>query len=129
MLAKLATGADSIGSLGLVMRACRIGRVLRLMQSAPGMRQLFDTLITTLPGLTNVGGLLLLICFIYAAVGVQLFALVSYSGAVGVHCNFRTFAGALFSLLRFATGEKEPPNHTQRCSIFDRFSSSVLRTP
>ena len=61
MLTKLISGEDGIGSLGLVVRACRIGRVLRLMQSAPGMRQLFDTLVQTLPGLCNVGGLLLLI--------------------------------------------------------------------
>jgi len=105
MLTKLISGEDGIGSLGLVVRACRIGRVLRLMQSAPGMRQLFDTLVQTLPGLCNVGGLLLLICFIYAAVGVQLFSRVGYNGALDPHCNFRTFQGALFSLLRFSTGE------------------------
>ena len=102
---KLATGEDSVGSIGLVVRACRIGRVLRLMHSAPGMKELFDTLMHTLPGMMNVGGLLCLICFIYAAVGVQLFSRVAYHGALDPHCNFRTFSGALVALLRFATGE------------------------
>ena len=35
------------------------------------MKELFDTLAHTAPGLCNVGALLLLILFIYAAVGVQ----------------------------------------------------------
>ena len=43
--AKYFSGEDSVGSLALVVRACRIGRVMRLMQGAESMRQLFDTLL------------------------------------------------------------------------------------
>jgi uncharacterized protein YjbI with pentapeptide repeats len=102
---KYFTGTDSIGFIGSVVRACRIGRVFRLMQSAKGLAELFDTLTRTLPGLSNVGALLGLLFFIYAAVGVQLFARVGFNGAHGDQCNFRTFQGALIALLRFSTGE------------------------
>ena len=69
------------------------------------MRRLFDTLLVTLPGFVNVGGLLLLLLFIYAAVGMQLFAKVGYHGAVTPHAHFRRIDTALLTLLRFATGE------------------------
>ena len=88
---KLATGEDSVGSIGLVVRACRIGRRAAPHALGAGHEELFDTLMHTLPGMMNVGGLLCLICFIYAAVGVQLFSRVAYHGALDPHCNFRTF--------------------------------------
>jgi hypothetical protein len=133
LVVKALTGDDGIGSLGLVVRACRIGRVFRLMQSAKGMAQVFDTrddamhdeclpsplrdvtvkrmaqvfdtLVSSLPGMLNVGALLLLLSFIYAAVGVQLFSKIAFYGAHDEHCNYRTFWAAMSSLLRFATGE------------------------
>ena len=105
LVVKLATGVDSVGSVGLVVRACRIGRVLRLANAMPGMKELFDTLAHTAPGLCNVGALLLLILFIYAAVGVQLFSRVGYNGSLNAHCNFRTIGSAILALLRFTTGE------------------------
>lgn len=35
---------------------------------------LFNTVISSLPSLLNVGGLLMLLCFVYAVLGVNLFA-------------------------------------------------------
>ena len=52
----------------MIFRACRVARTLRLARGFAGMRRLFDTLLVTLPGFANVGGLLLLFIFIFAAV-------------------------------------------------------------
>ena len=106
LVARAATGDDSsVGALAMVARACRVARFLRLARGYGGMRRLFDTLLVTLPGFVNVGGLLLLLFFIYAAVGMQLFAKVGYHGAVTPHAHFRRIDTALLTLLRFATGE------------------------
>ena len=67
----------SYGSIATIIRTFRIGRVLRLVRGLESMAQLFNTLLLTLPSLGNVGALLFLQFFIYAVMGVQLFATVS----------------------------------------------------
>ena len=71
------TVGSSYGSIATVIRIFRIGRVLRLVRGLESMAQLFNTLLLTLPSLGNVGALLCLLFFIYAAMGVQLFAKVT----------------------------------------------------
>ena len=73
-LLMLWTVGSSYGSIATVIRIFRIGRVLRLVRGLESMAQLFNTLLLTLPSLGNVGALLCLLFFIYAAMGVQLFA-------------------------------------------------------
>lgn len=68
------TVGSSYGSIATVIRIFRLGRVLRLVRGLESMAQLFNTLLLTLPSLGNVGALLCLLFFIYAAMGVQLFA-------------------------------------------------------
>jgi hypothetical protein len=75
------------------------------MNGAEGINQLFTTLVLTLPGLGNLATLLFLIYFIYAIVGMQLFATVQYNGQLGPHANFRGFWISILTLLRFTTGE------------------------
>lgn len=53
--------------------AFRVMRILRLINRAKILKIIIDTLILTLPSLANVGGLLLLILYIYAVLGVELF--------------------------------------------------------
>lgn len=67
---------QSYGSIATIIRTFRIGRVLRLVRGLESMAQLFNTLLLTLPSLGNVGALLFLQFFIYAVMGVQLFATV-----------------------------------------------------
>jgi voltage-dependent calcium channel L type alpha-1D len=62
---KWITDAD-VGSVATIVRSFRIGRVLRLVKGAKGLRQLFNTLMLTLPSLSNIGSLLVLLLFIYA---------------------------------------------------------------
>ncbi|CAN0277135.1 unnamed protein product [Pylaiella littoralis] len=104
-LAMLWMTGRSYGSISTIIRTFRIGRVLRLVRGLESMAQLFNTLLLTLPSLGNVGALLFLQFFIYAVMGVQLFATVGLRGAVDEQANFQTFWGSMVLLLRFSTGE------------------------
>ncbi|CAM9841905.1 unnamed protein product, partial [Laminaria digitata] len=104
-LVMLWTVGSSYGSIATVIRIFRIGRVLRLVRGLESMAQLFNTLLLTLPSLGNVGALLCLLFFIYAAMGVQLFAKVGLAGAVSEQANFQSFWDSMVLLLRFSTGE------------------------
>uniref|UniRef100_A0A8C1NQS6 Calcium voltage-gated channel subunit alpha1 I n=1 Tax=Cyprinus carpio TaxID=7962 RepID=A0A8C1NQS6_CYPCA len=56
-----------------IMRVLRIARVLKLLKMATGMRALLDTVVQALPQVGNLGLLFVLLFFIYAALGVELF--------------------------------------------------------
>eukprot|EP00003_Mantamonas_plastica_P025771 TRINITY_DN5128_c0_g1_i1.p1 TRINITY_DN5128_c0_g1~~TRINITY_DN5128_c0_g1_i1.p1 ORF type:complete len:562 (+),score=206.03 TRINITY_DN5128_c0_g1_i1:150-1688(+) len=47
------------------IRAFRILRIVRIIRSAKGLRTLFNTLLTSLPSMLNVGALLVLCIFVY----------------------------------------------------------------
>ena len=69
-----ATTDSNVGAAALLIRSFRLLRIVRLLKRAKSLRVIFNTLIVTIPSLANVGGLLLLLLFIYAILGVQLFA-------------------------------------------------------
>lgn len=104
----------------------RIGRLLRLVRSASGLRQLLITAITSLPSLVNVGSLLALLLFVYAVLGVNLFDRVAFGEYLNRHANFRTLPNAYMLLFRAVTGESwqglmhdcmvEEWSHPNRCS-------------
>eukprot|EP00752_Nemacystus_decipiens_P001936 g1865.t1 len=96
---------SSYGSIATIIRIFRVGRVLRLVRGLESMAQLFRTLVMTLPSLGNVGCLLFLLFFVYAALGEQLYAKVGLNGAVTSQANFRSFWDSMVLLLRFSTGE------------------------
>jgi hypothetical protein len=54
-----------LGSVTTLVRTFRVGRILRLIQGAKSLRRLFNTLILTLPGLSNISCLLFLLLFIF----------------------------------------------------------------
>jgi len=101
---KAATGV-SIGSMATVVRGFRIARLFRLIRGAPKLRELVNTIILTLPALGNISGVLLMLFFIYAVMGVQLFAYVKLGDALNDQANFQNFWGAMLMLMRSATGE------------------------
>lgn len=69
----------TIGSTTTLIRSFRIFRVFRLIRSAKSLRLMFTTFIVTLPALINVGGLLVLLLYLYSILGVNLFANVKRS--------------------------------------------------
>ncbi|GIL93485.1 hypothetical protein Vretimale_19881 [Volvox reticuliferus] len=88
-----------------VLRVLRVVRVVRLVRQAKGMQKLLRTLITSLPALVNVGGVMLLIFFIFAVIGVNLFAGIKHGDNLDSHANFDTFPNAMLLLFRMLTGE------------------------
>jgi hypothetical protein len=99
------TSTVSVGPVAGAVRAFRIGRLIRLVRGAPKLRELINTLVLTLPALGNISAVLFLLYFIYAVMGVQLFAKVKYGDALNEQANFQTFGSAMMMLFRSATGE------------------------
>ncbi|XP_037079041.1 sodium channel protein 60E-like [Pollicipes pollicipes] len=86
-----------------VVRVFRIGRILRLIKAAKGIRKLLFALIVSLPALFNIGALLFLVMFIYAIIGIALFANVKHSGVIDDIMNFETFGNSMILLFRLIT--------------------------
>ncbi|XP_063327596.1 voltage-dependent T-type calcium channel subunit alpha-1H isoform X2 [Pelmatolapia mariae] len=93
-----------------IMRVLRIARVLKLLKMATGMRALLDTVMQALPQVGNLGLLFMLLFFIYAALGVELFGKLECSDdnpceGLGRHATFRNFGMAFLTLFRVSTGD------------------------
>ena len=71
-----------------LIRAFRVLRIFRLVQRAKILRLIVDTMIITLPSMANVGGLLLLIYYIFAILGVQLFSTIRLQDTLNRNENF-----------------------------------------
>ena len=57
-----------------VIRSFRVLRVFRLIKRAKSLSLVFNTFLVTLPAMTNTGGLLFLLIYLYSIIGVTLFA-------------------------------------------------------
>ena len=66
---------------------------------------MFNTFIVTLPALANVGGLLLLLLYLYSVLGVYLFADVKRNGIMTEVINFENFGNAFLTLFIISTGD------------------------
>lgn len=86
-----------------VIRLARIGRVLRLIKSAKGIRTLLFALMMSLPALFNIGLLLFLVMFIYAIFGMSNFAYVKKEGGIDDLFNFETFGNSMICLFQITT--------------------------
>eukprot|EP00945_MAST-04E_sp_MAST-4E-sp1_P008438 g8438.t1 len=99
------TAGGNVTMIAMIIRTFRICRIVRLVKRAKSLRMLFNTLLLTLPGLANVGSLLFLFLFIYAIMGVQIFAKAKLVGLLDDHANFQTLGNAMMTLIRCSTGE------------------------
>ncbi|XP_044073556.1 sodium channel, voltage-gated, type I-like, alpha isoform X2 [Siniperca chuatsi] len=86
-----------------VIRLARIGRVLRLIKSAKGIRTLLFALMMSLPALFNIGLLLFLVMFIYAIFGMSNFAYVRHEAGIDDLFNFETFGNSMICLFQITT--------------------------
>eukprot|EP01063_Lacrimia_lanifica_P031393 TRINITY_DN5161_c0_g1_i1.p1 TRINITY_DN5161_c0_g1~~TRINITY_DN5161_c0_g1_i1.p1 ORF type:complete len:2672 (+),score=931.23 TRINITY_DN5161_c0_g1_i1:185-8200(+) len=103
-----------------VLRVFRVMRVLRLVKSARDVRILLETVAYSLPHIANIGAFLCLLFFIYAVLGVNMFAKVKRGEFLNAHANYESFPRALLLLIRMVTGENwngvmhetmaQPPN-------------------
>ena len=86
-----------------VVRLFRIGRVLRLIKAAKGIRKLLFAFLISIPALFNIGMLLLLMLFIFALIGMSLFGYTKHNGMINEHVNFETFTNSMILLFRLMT--------------------------
>jgi hypothetical protein len=56
--------------------------MFKLFRKYKSLRAIFETFLVTLPALANVGGLLMLLIYIYAVLGMNLFANVKFTDAI-----------------------------------------------
>jgi len=99
----------SVGPIAQVVRSFRVGRILRLLNGAKSLHMVIETLFSTMIGLANICALWLLILFIFAVLGNQLYAKVALPGTYNVqlnaYYNFQTFTNSLVTLFSFSGGE------------------------
>ncbi|XP_045572027.1 voltage-dependent T-type calcium channel subunit alpha-1I-like [Salmo salar] len=93
-----------------IMRVLRIARVLKLLKMAKGMRSPLKPVVLSLPGVGNLGLLFMLLFFIYAALGVELFGeLVCNEDypckGMSRHATFENFGMAFLTLFQVSTGD------------------------
>lgn len=106
-----------------IFRIFRILRAFRVFKAARGLQIIVESLASSLPALGNLGCMLLLVFFIFAALSVSLFGTVCVEGesglagmgavrcfmagdnVVGLHSNFRHMGEAIGTLFRCSTGD------------------------
>ena len=86
-----------------MIRLARIGRVLRLIRGAKGIRTLLFALMMSLPALFNIGLLLFLIMFIFSIFGMSNFAYVKKEAMVDDMFNFETFGNSIICMFMITT--------------------------
>lgn len=94
-----------LGGATTIIRAFRITRIFRIVKKAKTLRTVFNSFIYTIPALANVGGLLLLLLYLYSIVGVILFGDVKRSGIITDTLNFESFPNAFITLFSVSTGD------------------------
>lgn len=62
------------GASTTFIRALRMSRIFKFIQKSKQIKVIFETLIVTIPAITNIGGLLLLLLYMFTVLGVFLFA-------------------------------------------------------
>ena len=71
-----------------IIRCFRIVRVMKLIRNFKEMRRFMMTFIGSLPALINVGSLLFLFLYIYAVLGMNLFATIKLQASLNEKANF-----------------------------------------
>jgi len=95
-----------IGNVAKVLRVLRVSRVLRLAQSSKEIQALLQTINMSVSSLMNVFGLLLLILFMFAVLGVFFFNELRSGEVIDPkYKNFKNFGSAYLLLFAISTGE------------------------
>ena len=85
------------------MQATRIYRIFKRIQS---VKQIYDTLFHVLPTLLNMLLLIILILYMYAIVGMDIFSYLKPQSVLdGIDMHFRSFPISFFTLIRVASSE------------------------
>ena len=94
-----------------VLRTFRIMRLFKIVKGLKELRILMYTIISALPGVSNIGVLLFLLMFMYACLGVTLYGEIGspygYPDGLNKYTNFRSWPNAMFTLFVIFTGNWE----------------------
>jgi hypothetical protein len=88
-----------------VFRALRIIRIAKLLKEFNEIRVILDSVVVILPNISNVLALFVLILYIYACIGIYMFAGAKRIAELNDYNNFTTFGRAMLGLIRYSTGE------------------------
>lgn len=95
-----------IGNVAKVLRVLRVSRVLRLAGKSKNLQALIQTITMSVSALVNVLGLVLLILFMFAVLGVFFFNGLTTGEVIDENYkNFKNFGSAYLLLFAIATGE------------------------
>ncbi|KAF4532563.1 hypothetical protein B566_EDAN008487 [Ephemera danica] len=88
-------------------RLFRVMRLVKLLSRGEGIRTLLWTFIKSFQALPYVALLIVMLFFIYAVIGMQVFGKIALDSDTAIHRNnnFQTFPQAVLVLFRSATGE------------------------
>jgi hypothetical protein len=95
----------NLGKFATLLRIFRVARIFRLVKFSRRLLELFKTLVYSIPSLANVGAILLLLFFMFAVMGMNMFAPVKLQENLHSHANFQSFAASFITLFRMCTGE------------------------
>ncbi|VDL76615.1 unnamed protein product [Nippostrongylus brasiliensis] len=103
---KLNPGGSNLISINF-FRLFRVMRLVKLLSRGEGIRTLLWTFMKSFQALPYVALLIVLLFFIYAVIGMQVFGKVALDDATQIHRNnnFHSFFAAVLVLFRSATGE------------------------
>lgn len=96
---------EGLATVATLVRLTRLLRLVRVVQAIPPLRNLLHTLVQSLPSLGAVVSLMVLVFFVYALLGVQLFHKVIHGEFINENVNFESFPIAMLTLLIASTGE------------------------
>ena len=87
-----------------LLRAFRILRLLRLLKrGGKSLYLIFNTLVITMQSLVNIGGLLLLMMYIYSIIGMIFFGELKRNATMNDYINFESFTSSFITLFTVAT--------------------------
>ena len=89
--------------VGRVLRVARIGKIVR--GNLKGLQMLLDAIYTLFSNLINIMGLIWLVIFIFAILGMNMFHGVMLQAHYSQYTNFQSFGNSLLLLIRCMTGE------------------------
>ena len=72
------------------MRTFRVLRIFKLFKGTKNLKVMFNTFIVSLPAMTSIGGLMALLIYVYAVLGVYFFAQIKLSPPLSSFSNFQS---------------------------------------
>lgn len=94
-----------ITDLVVVGRVLRVSRIFKIVRGNEGLKMLMNAISTLFSNLINIMGLLWLVIFIFAILGMNMFHGVMLQEHYNEYTNFTSFGNSLLLLIRCVTGE------------------------